>query len=99
MEGIKARPLCKEYQDNLLKRSEYAISALKTWKECMKGEDGEPETPMEKMLQVAIETFTELRYQWALSVGNPEEISGATLQKILDASLRILREEISKGRL
>ena len=98
IEGVEIRALSADEQEKLLERSVNALLALKTWKKCM-GEDGEEESDMEKMLQSAIDIFTELRRQWAISIGKPQEISGTTLQKILDASLRILREEIRKGRL
>ena len=98
MEGVEIRALSVDEQEKLLYRSENALFALRTWKECMR-KDGEEESGMEKMLQSAIDIFTELRRQWAISIGKPQEISGTTLQKILDASLRILREEIRKGRL
>lgn len=100
MEGTATR-LSEKEQKELMYRSANGIAALKAWKECMKEdrEEGAEEDPMEKILQNVIETFTVLRKQWLLSIGEPEEISGATLQKILDAALRILREELSKGTL
>lgn len=100
-EDIMLRPLSAEEQKRLLIRSENALIALKTWEKCMAKDrkEGDEEEPIEVMLQSAIEIFTELRRQWAISIGNPVEIRGATLKKILDASLRILREEICKGTL
>lgn len=102
MEKTTMRTLSEEEKKSLMDRSANAIIALKAWKECMKEDrekDGEEENPMEKILQSCIDIFMEIRRQWMVSSGNPEEISGATLKKILDAALRILRQELRNGTL
>lgn len=97
-EKIVMRPLDEQEQKKLMERSENALIALEAWRKCME-EDGKEKSEMERMLQSAINIFTELRNQWAIAIGQPQEIKGATLQKILDAALRILRQELKNGTL
>ena len=75
---------------------ENALTALEAWRKCLKEEEN---SMLEAMLASTINIFREMRVQWAMAVGQPQEIKGETLKKILDAALRILRDEIRKGTL
>lgn len=96
---IAARPITGEKAKKLKDRSENALMALRVWRDCMVRDNNGGDMP--KMLDSAINIFMELRREWALATGHPQEISGETLAKIVDAvtahTKAILKDRIYRG--
>lgn len=102
MDKLTARPLSREEQQDLLGKADRALSAMQVWHDNLKRDNGGKDSPMTQMIASAIVIFKELKLQWALAVGNPQEIRGETLQAIVDGAAEmmksVLKEQIRLGR-
>lgn len=99
--SVVARPLKAKEQQDLMDTAERALSSLQSIYECAVEKHGADDL-FPKMIKSAIDIFTKMRSQWALAVGHPQEISGETLEKIVDAVIahtkRIMKSQIHEGK-
>jgi len=100
-EQVIVKPLPPKEQQELMDRAERALGVLRIIHDCSVRDNGDNE--FADMIQSAIDIFSEMRGQWALAVGNPQEISKETLEKIanrtIDVMKDVLKAQIDKGKL
>ena len=101
MDKIKASPISSKEQQDLLDRAAGALSMLQVIYDCSVRDHGENDYA--RMIKSAIDIFSEMRGQWALAVGHPQEISRETIEKIVDRTADVLKDvlksQIAAGRL
>lgn len=90
MDKLKVQSISPKEQQELMDRAERALGALRIMRDCSLRDHGEND--FANMLQGAIDIFSEMRTQWAMAIGNPQEISGETIQKIVDRTSDVLKD-------
>jgi hypothetical protein len=86
-------------QKDLLIKVDNAITFLDSLVFLQKSKEHDNLSEMTKMIDGAAEAVKELRQSWLISIGEPQEISKETMEKIMTAVAGVIHQQIDNNNL
>lgn len=86
-------------QKDLLIKVDNAITFLDSLVFLHKSKEQDDMSEMTKMIAGAAEAVKELRQSWLISIGEPQEISKETMEKVMTAVAGVIHQQIDNNNL